>query len=121
VALARFINEGTFARHLLRTRAVCAERRTALTHELRRQLGSAILRIDRGAALRLVVRLNAEMRDMEIARAAADNGIHVVPCSQWTGESALLIEYGAMPATEARAFVMQLNAAIDANHSSQLC
>jgi GntR family transcriptional regulator/MocR family aminotransferase len=120
-ALARFINEGAFARHLVHMRAAFAGRREALVRELRRNFAGSIVSIERCAGMQLVVRIESDLPDTDIASAATKAGLGVTACSRWTGEPALLIEYGTVSEDDAGNFVRSLNAAVDAIRSHQLC
>src|SRR5260370_2933348 len=70
-ALADFLREGHFARHLRRLRLVYSERRTALVDSLHQQCGSRLQVHGAQAGMHLVVSLPRGFHDQEIAERAA--------------------------------------------------
>lgn len=82
--MADFIADGHFERHIRRMRAIYQSRRALLVRLLERQLGSLVDVDAPDAGLNLIVWLPPGSRDRAIARALADEGIDVMPISQFT-------------------------------------
>lgn len=74
-ALALFMEEGEFYRHLRRMRRLYAERRRALVALLHAELGDLVAFDDHQAGMQIVVRLPAGTDDVAIARRAAAAGV----------------------------------------------
>jgi GntR family transcriptional regulator/MocR family aminotransferase len=73
-ALADFMSEGHFARHVRKTRLLYAERRGALVNAIRQEFGAELEILGAEAGMHLVVTLPAGSDDRKIAaRAAAEN------------------------------------------------
>jgi GntR family transcriptional regulator/MocR family aminotransferase len=82
-ALARFISEGHFARHVRRMRALYAHRQQALIAALERD-PIAEIRIDAApAGLHLLGRLSREADDRQISLELAKAGIDARPLSEF--------------------------------------
>jgi GntR family transcriptional regulator/MocR family aminotransferase len=101
-ALADFIVEGHYVRHLRRTRAAYTERRRALIRALQRELGDVIEIIGDRSGMHLVATLAGGDRD--IATRAAARGVSVIPLSScYAGRATrhgLILGYGATRAHE---------------------
>ncbi len=105
VALARFIREGRYARHVRRIRAVAAERQRRVLEALRLHCGGR-LRIDRSpTGLHLVGWLAPGLDDRDLARRAAARNVEVQAVSSHLLDPAsrppdrrhgLLFGYGAV-------------------------
>jgi GntR family transcriptional regulator/MocR family aminotransferase len=80
-ALADFIAEGHFGRHLRRTRALYAERRAALLGALRGQLGGQLQVIGAEAGIHLTALLQDGASDSAVAEHAARDGLWAMPLS----------------------------------------
>jgi GntR family transcriptional regulator/MocR family aminotransferase len=80
-ALAEFIAEGHFARHLRRMRAVYAERRRALVSALAREIGESVQVVGEQAGMHLVALLPPGTDDRLVAVRAARRGISAAPLS----------------------------------------
>lgn len=80
-ALADFIAEGHFARHIRRTRLVYGERRTALVEALRREFGGELEILGAEAGMHLVATLPPSLSDHEISLRAAQSGLWLWPLS----------------------------------------
>lgn len=82
LALADFIAEGHFARHLRRMRQLYLERRNALMDALTRDLGDMLDVVVPEAGLHLVAWLPAGMSAQTVADRAMARGLHIQPVSQ---------------------------------------
>ncbi len=80
-ALAEFVRDGHFARHLRRMRRVYGVRRRALEEAIAQELGPEARVVGDQTGFHLVVLLPAPCPDDEVARQAARAGISVVPLS----------------------------------------
>jgi GntR family transcriptional regulator/MocR family aminotransferase len=113
-ALADFIVEGHFVRHLRRTRAAYADRRRSLIRALEHDLGDLIEIVGDRAGMHLVATLAGD--DRHIAVRAAAHGLSVIPLSScYVGRASrrgLLLGYGAIRAREIGERVRELAALI---------
>ncbi len=114
--LADFINEGHFARHIRRMRALYAERQAVLLDAAARELAGLLeLRPDH-AGIHLVGFLPMGVDDEAASRAAADAGITVQPLSAFRykrgGRGGLLLGYAGYNERQIRAGIRQLAAAL---------
>ena len=80
-ALADFMSEGHFARHVRKTRLLYAERRSALVKALRAEFGSKLEILGAEAGLHLVVTLPSGFTDREISERAAKEELWLWPLS----------------------------------------
>jgi GntR family transcriptional regulator/MocR family aminotransferase len=78
-AVADFITEGHFERHLRRLRQEYGERRRVLAEALRAELGTAVRFSGDAAGLQLHVYLPSHCDEQEVVRAAAEQGVGVYP------------------------------------------
>jgi GntR family transcriptional regulator/MocR family aminotransferase len=85
-AVAEFLHEGHYIRHLRRMKRLYAARRLALLDGLA-QLGSASLKVDATAGLAVIVSTNASLSDVEIVHRARSLGLAPSPLSQWCLQS----------------------------------
>jgi GntR family transcriptional regulator/MocR family aminotransferase len=76
MVLRDFIEEGHFARHLVRMRALYAARRQALAQALHRAFGAPVHVEDPGG-MHLLLRLPAQCDDRALAAAARSHGLAV--------------------------------------------
>jgi GntR family transcriptional regulator/MocR family aminotransferase len=81
-ALADFVADGHFARHLRRMRQLHRERRGALIGELNTALGGALELRGGGAGLHLVAALPRGRPDRPLCERAAEEGLWVMPLSE---------------------------------------
>jgi GntR family transcriptional regulator / MocR family aminotransferase len=81
--IADFMNEGHFARHLRRMRALYREQRTALVSCIGEELGSALEVLGSEAGMHLPVALTRRMSDREIAERAARQNLWLWPLSPY--------------------------------------
>jgi GntR family transcriptional regulator/MocR family aminotransferase len=99
--VARFIEEGHFARHIARMRAVYADRRDALIEGLRRKLAGAVLPEPSETGLHLIGWLRPEADENAVAERAGSFGIAVEPLGRFRVSAplrpALLLGFGGIP------------------------
>ncbi|HYA35308.1 MAG TPA: PLP-dependent aminotransferase family protein [Candidatus Binataceae bacterium] len=100
-ALADFIREGHFARHVRRMRIAYGERRRALIDAAQRHL-KGLVDVDPGeSGMHCVGWLPDGTNDIEVSRRAADAGIGVTPLSSYymtkPARSALILGFAATP------------------------
>jgi GntR family transcriptional regulator/MocR family aminotransferase len=98
-ALADFLDGGHFARHLRRTRALYAERQTALVEAARRHLGGLLRVSPAEAGMHVVGWLPDGVDDRAAARAALAAEVEVAPLSAYRlrgpGAGGLVLGYAA--------------------------
>jgi GntR family transcriptional regulator/MocR family aminotransferase len=111
-ALADFVDQGHFGRHLRRMRRVYGERRRALVEGLARELGPALRALGSEAGIHLVASLPRGQRDKPLALAAARQGLWVMPLSScYLAESprqGLVLGYGGTTPAQIAAGVRRL-------------
>ncbi|PYS93134.1 MAG: PLP-dependent aminotransferase family protein [Acidobacteria bacterium] len=114
--LADFINEGHFARHIRRMRALYAERQAILLDAAARELRGLLELQPDAAGIHLVGRLPAGVDDVAASRAAAAHGLDVQPLSSFHlkrgGHGGLLLGYAGFNERQIRAGVRQLAVAL---------
>lgn len=87
-AVAEFLREGHYIRHLRRMKRLYAFRRQAVLDGLA-QVGSKSLKVEATAGLAVIVSTTASMSDAEIAGRARSFGLAPSPLSQWCVRSPL--------------------------------
>jgi GntR family transcriptional regulator / MocR family aminotransferase len=101
-ALANFIDNGDFYRHIRRVRRIYADRRRILLEQVQQKLSPYVSLQDHQAGMQVAVKLAAGLDDQEIAAQARAKGIIVSPLSSHYGagdpQSGLLL--GFCPYTE---------------------
>jgi GntR family transcriptional regulator/MocR family aminotransferase len=101
LALAEFLREGHFARHLRRMRGAYAERRAALLRGLARHCGDRLTVRNADAGLHLAAFLSRGLDDGDIVRQMASRGLTATPLSScYAGVRArqgLLLGFGGAP------------------------
>lgn len=110
-AVARFVEEGHFGRHIRRTRALYRQRRDALVEAFERERPPAGARIVQPTgAMHALLQLPAGIRAVEVTRHARDRGVEVIPLGFFAippdstvGEALVLGFAGYPPADIARA------------------
>lgn len=111
LALAGFINDGSFDKHLRRARRAYGQRHRLLRDALAGPLAGGLTAIPTGAGLHITARLRPGHDEARVQAAAAELGIATTGLAQHfrarPGEPGLLIGFGATSAAE-------LTAAIDA-------
>jgi GntR family transcriptional regulator / MocR family aminotransferase len=83
-ALASFIEQGHFERHLRRMRVVYAERRRALLDALEAELGGVVEPVGARAGLGLTVRVPEGVNDVELTQRLGAAGVEAMPLSALT-------------------------------------
>lgn len=73
--LGHFMEDGDFHRHLRRSRRIYAERRNALTGELRRQMHDLLAFDDHHSGMQIATRLRVPLNDQWIVDAATHAGL----------------------------------------------
>jgi GntR family transcriptional regulator/MocR family aminotransferase len=98
LALAEFLREGHFARHLRRMRGVYQRRRDALLAGLARHCGDQLTVHNADAGLHVAVLLAGRLDDREVVRRMAARGLTATPLSSCyagpSGLSGLLLGFG---------------------------
>lgn len=90
MTLARFLEDGSFARHIRKARAVYAQRRDQVMHELAQAMGNAPLRVSgEHAGFHLLWWLPADVDMAGIQARARAMGIAVLPLSDFCRRVAL--------------------------------
>jgi GntR family transcriptional regulator/MocR family aminotransferase len=102
-AMADFIREGHFARHLRRTRQVYRERHTALVEAIGKELPGKLELVGADTGMHLTAFLPEGVDDVDLTRRAAAEGVSVRPLSicylKPPSRSGLILGYGgATPA-----------------------
>jgi GntR family transcriptional regulator/MocR family aminotransferase len=119
LALADFIAEGYFARHVRRMRQLYNERRNALVDALRRELGNKLDVTVPEAGMHLAVWLPKGMSAQAVAQRAAASGLHILPISHFSlrplQRDGLLLGFASASPQELRAGVQTLALALQAH------
>jgi GntR family transcriptional regulator/MocR family aminotransferase len=113
-ALADFIAEGHFARHIRRMRMLYMERRALLITALREMKGARLEIVSAEAGMHLVALLPRGADDWAISRAAAAAGLSVQPlslcCLEKPKRPGLILGYGGTDARQIQAGARRLSA-----------
>jgi GntR family transcriptional regulator/MocR family aminotransferase len=116
MALADFIDEGHFARHLRKMRVLYAERRNTLIEALTRALGDILDVAVPEAGMHLVAWLPEGMSAQVVARQASAHGLRIPPISQFSARplqrDGLLFGFASSSPDELRAGVKTLALAL---------
>jgi GntR family transcriptional regulator/MocR family aminotransferase len=111
-AMADFIREGHFARHLRRMRQLYRERYTALTEAIREQAASEFEVLGSDTGMHLAVLLPKDVDDVAFTRRAAMAGVSVRPLSicylKPPKRGGLILGYGGATPAQIRAGVRVL-------------
>jgi GntR family transcriptional regulator/MocR family aminotransferase len=115
-ALAAFLLDGEFTRHIRRVRRIYNERRKALLQALRRELPGLPELVDHQAGMQIVLNLPPSCDDQAISRQAAMNGVIAPALSTYyaRGQAApgLLLGFCAFTEAEIARGVATLRASI---------
>jgi GntR family transcriptional regulator/MocR family aminotransferase len=117
-ALADFIDNGDFYRHIRRVRRIYADRRRLLLELLQRKLGRHVSFQDHQAGMQICILLASGLDDRAIAAQAQAQGVQVAPLSSHYGggdaQQGLLLGFCPFDESEIRANVDALCTIIDA-------
>ncbi len=117
LALADFIQEGHFVRHLRRMRRHYQRRRDCLLHELNKQLAGLLDVYAPEAGMQLAGWLPPEMDDRQVSKAANAAGIMVPPISFFSLEplprGGLLFGFAGIPEADIRRGVKTLTGVLE--------
>ena len=118
MALADFMAEGYFARHLRRMSLLYRERRNALVDALTQELGNTLDVTVPEAGMHLVAWLPSGMSAQAATHRAAAYGLHILPISQFSLQSlrrdGLVLGFASASPQELRAGVHTLALALQA-------
>jgi GntR family transcriptional regulator / MocR family aminotransferase len=119
MALADFMAEGFFARHVRRMRQLYKERRDALVDALRRELGGKLDVRAPEAGMHLAVWLPAGMSAQAVVQRAAASGLPILPISHFSQRplqrDGLLLGFASSSPQELRVGVHTLALALQAH------
>jgi GntR family transcriptional regulator/MocR family aminotransferase len=122
MALADFMTEGYFARHVRRMSQHYKERRNALVDALTRELGNTVDINVPEAGMHLVIWLPSGTSAQAVAGWVAASGLHILPVSQFSQRAlrrdGLLLGFASGSPQELRAGAQTLARAVEA-HASQ--
>ena len=112
MALADFMTEGYFVRHLRRMRQIYKERRDALVDALTWELGKQVDITVPEAGMHLVVWLSSEMNVQTVVQRATASGLHILPISHFSLQSlqrdGLVLGFASATSQELRAGIHTL-------------
>lgn len=118
MALADFMTEGYFVRHLRRMRQIYKERRNALVDALTRELGKKVDIPVPEAGMHLVIWLSSEMNVQAVTQRATASGLHILPISHFSLQAlqsdGLVLGFASATPQELRAGVHTLALALQA-------
>lgn len=111
-ALADFIVQGHFARHIRRMRQLYNERRLALAASLQKHFGRSAEILGAEAGMHLAVSLPMRSRDVDVSLRAAREKLWLAPLSsayaEQPGKRGFILGFGGTAATHASAAVERL-------------
>lgn len=115
--VAEFLDQGHFARHVRKMRALYAQRREYLVHSLGQLAAEGLKVVPGQAGMHIVVRSTRAEPDTELARRAQAAGFAVQSLSTWSvdgrGPQGLLVGFtNVATAREAAGLVKRLRAAV---------
>jgi len=115
-ALADFIEDGHFTRHLRRMRKLYGSRQSILLEAAKSELSGLLEIQDSQAGMHLIGWLPTDVNDMDAARAASKNNVLALPLSVFSlkpmTRGALVLGYTAFNDREIRAGVRRLKTAL---------
>jgi GntR family transcriptional regulator / MocR family aminotransferase len=115
-ALADFIEEGHFTRHLRRMRNLYGSRQSLLLEAAKTELSGLLEIQESEAGMHLIGWLPPEVSDMETARAASGHNVLALPLSAFSlkpvTRGALMLGYTAFNEREIRSGVRRLKTAL---------
>lgn len=83
LALARFIESGSYERHVNRLRTRARKTQDALVGALREHLGSSVSFTELNNGLHFIIQLESKQSEAALANAALEHGIRIAPLSQF--------------------------------------
>src|SRR6266699_3135543 len=111
-AMADFIREGHFARHIRRMRMLYIQRRTALVEAIHKRMGNKLEVIGAEAGMHLVALLPPGFSDVAISRRAAEIGISAMPLSSCYAKpplvGGLILGYGGTDSRQIHDWIHRL-------------
>lgn len=122
-ALAEFITDGHFERHLRRMRLLYAERQHALLEAIGRHLGDRVRVEPSDAGMHLLLWLGEGLEEEAVAAAAARHGVGVYPAGHlWIGppaRQALLLGFTSLDESQLREGIARLARAFEESAQSR--
>ena len=118
--LTDFINLGHYSRHIRRTRALYAERRSRLKECLERELGPDLPVLEAESGMSLVVRLPEHVRDIELSQRAMAQGLWLWPLSRAYLEGAqqgFILGFGSVETADIPRAVRRLSQVVRGSES----
>jgi GntR family transcriptional regulator/MocR family aminotransferase len=117
IALADFISQGHFGRHLRRMRVLYAERREALLEALRSELPEQVEIVGSSAGLEVVARLLPGINDRAVTKIALGLDLEMIPLSRYAlrplQRGGVVLGFGAVSTARSRRAVPILRSAIE--------
>ncbi|MBJ7357825.1 MAG: PLP-dependent aminotransferase family protein [Nocardioides sp.] len=121
-ALARFLDDGLFARHLRKARAAYLQRRSLVLEAIHGPLGRHLELVPCQAGLHITTLLRDQsVDDTEVVGRAAEQGLVVEALSQYSGSGTprgIVLGYGAAATESIRPGLARLAAVLDATPST---
>ena len=124
LALARFIESGSYERHVNRLRTRARKTQDALVGALREHLGSSVSFTELNNGLHFIMQLESKQSEAALANAALEHGIRIAPLSQFdesgsTGTANVSSSGNTTPAAPRPQFILR-NDAIDAESAETI-
>ena len=119
-ALARFIDGGHLGRHIVKMRKLYDERRRFVRAQL--ENGSVFKVRDTGSGLHFIAEIPSALRDVDVAAAAASQGVVLPALSQYfAGDptaNGVVVGYAATAVTDAQSAIDSIHTALSSMKSS---
>ena len=124
LALARFIESGSYERHVNRLRTRARKAQDALVGALREHFGSSVSFTGLNNGLHFIMQLESKQSEAALANAALEHGIRIAPLSQFdesgsTGTANVSSSGNTTPAAPRPQFILR-NDAIDAESAEAI-
>ena len=124
LALARFIESGSYERHVNRLRTRARKVQDALVGALREHLGSSVSFTGLNNGLHFIMQLESKQSEAALANAALEHGIRIAPLSQFdesgsTGTANVPSSGNTTPAAPRPQFILRSDA-IDAESAETM-
>ena len=124
LALARFIESGSYERHVNRLRTRARKTQDALVGALREHLGSSVSFTELNNGLHFIIQLESKQSEAALANAALEHGIRIAPLSQFdesgsTGTANVPSSGNTTPAAPRPQFILRSDA-IDAESAETI-